>query len=178
MGVYLICSVCVEELSSPCGPIKRTIKHARARVSLVKNDLSQVIIRIKPADASQKSLGYKVTDPKFFTKFVHEGKSTICLPQSAVNIMLRNCPHHTLKLFLKNVKAQWTLSKNIKIKRSDLFRKNTSLSLLEEVNPIPSSAFVQSSTSFVKSGTPPHFTVSPISVRLLIFFRNYLLLVH
>lgn len=162
MGVHLICGVCIEELASPGGPVKRTLKHTKARLSLVKNDLSQVIIRIKPKNSSQKSIGYQVSDPRFFTKFVHEGKSTISLPTA--NIVLRDCPLDTLKLFLRNVKTQWTHSKNIKVKRADLYKKNTSLSLLEEVNPMNIGSPTQKAVDSLKMGTSPLFTVSPILV--------------
>ncbi|VDO01093.1 unnamed protein product [Rodentolepis nana] len=161
MGVHLICFVCVEELASPGGPVRRTLKYNKSRISLVIDDLSQVIIRIKPTNSSQKSIGYKVSDPRFFTKFVHEGKSTISLP--CANIILRDCPQDTLKLFLRNVKSQWMRSRNVKHKRADLCKKNTSLSLLEEVNPMNMSSPAQKTLSSVKMKTSPNFTVSPIS---------------
>ncbi|KAL5112305.1 ATP-dependent DNA helicase PIF1 [Taenia crassiceps] len=160
MGVHLNCGVYVEELLSACGPIRRTIKFEKARVSLVKSDNSELIIRIKPSTGSRKCLGYKVSNPKFFTRFVREGKSTISLKAVPVNIMLRNCPPDTLQLFLYNVKGLWNYLKSIKFKRS-VFGKDTSLSLLDEVLPIrngPASEGVSSP----KANPFPEPGVSPI----------------
>nr|CDS27835.1 ATP dependent DNA helicase PIF1 [Hymenolepis microstoma] len=54
-------------------------------------------------------------------------------------------------------------SRNVKHKRADLYKKNTSLSLLEEVNPVNMSFPGQKTPSSVKMETSPNFTVSPIS---------------
>ncbi|KAL5962021.1 ATP-dependent DNA helicase PIF1 [Taenia solium] len=64
---------------SACGPTCRTIKFEKAHVSLVKSDNSELLIRIKLANGPRKCLGYKVSNPKFFTRFMREGKSTISL---------------------------------------------------------------------------------------------------
>ncbi|VUZ57783.1 unnamed protein product, partial [Hymenolepis diminuta] len=65
----------------------------------------------------------------------------------------------------KNVKTHWTHSKNIKIERADLYKKNTSLSLLEEVNPMNIGSPTQKAVNSVKMRTSPIFTVSPILIK-------------
>ncbi|VDK36408.1 unnamed protein product [Taenia asiatica] len=163
MGVHLNCGVYIEELMSACGPICRTIKFEKAHVSLVKSDNSELLIRIKPANGSRKCLGYKVSNPKFFTRFMREGKSTISLKAVPVNIMLRNCPPDTLQVFLYNIKAQWTHLKSLDSKRS-VSEKETSLSLLDEVSPMrngpPSESFASP-----KAELFPRPELSPIHVK-------------
>lgn len=162
MGVHLNCGVYVEELLSACGPIRRTIKYEKARVSLVKSDNSGLIIRIKPSDGLRKCIGYKVSNPKLFTRFVREGKSTISLKSVPVNIMLRNCPPDTLQLFLYNVKVLCDRLKGHGVRRS-VFGKNTSLSLLDEVLPMRNGSASESVTS-PKANLFPEPGLSPINV--------------
>ena len=161
MGVHLECGVIVQELSPADNHVRRTFKYDKARVSLVRSERFEYFIRVKSVNGKSKSLGYKLLKPKFFTKFLREGKSTIALGGSFANIMLSDCPPDILLLFLRNVKSRLGQSKNKVPQSKDRFKRTTPLSLLEEVSHL------ESPRTNIFSGKSRSFTcinLSPILV--------------
>nr|CDS15528.1 ATP dependent DNA helicase PIF1 [Echinococcus granulosus] len=95
---------------------------------------------------------------------MREGKSTVFSRADPVNIMLRNCPPDALQLFLYNVKVLWNQLKNLKSRRSSVFKRDTSLSLLDEVLPVRNEPASESVT-MPKANSFPGPELSPIRTK-------------
>ncbi|CAH8510966.1 unnamed protein product [Schistosoma rodhaini] len=144
MTLSLRCSVVIEELASDKCTVKRRTALRESQISAVRDDLQQILIRITPMDNSgckkmvKKSMGYPVIELDLYKTFLSQGKATICLPVHSVRIMISNCPPDKLRFFLGTLRTKCKTQKNHILKRPvPPAAPPTSISLLEEVSPLP-----------------------------------------
>ncbi|CAH8293335.1 unnamed protein product, partial [Schistosoma turkestanicum] len=144
MSLSLCCSVVIEELASDKCTVKRRTAFRESQISAVRDDLQQILIRITPLNNSgckkmvKKSMGYPIIELDLYKNFLSQGKATICLPVHSVRIMINNCPPDKLRFFLGTLRTKVNAQKNQIPKRPVLpDAPPTSISLLEEISPLP-----------------------------------------
>ncbi|CAG5896921.1 unnamed protein product [Menidia menidia] len=98
-GAQIQCSVTVEHLTS-CGQASRRQVIRKASVILGRNEFQEIILRVHDGKVPQS---YPLKDFQLFTKFVGEGKCTVKLLPTNVQVLVSNCPPEQLKLFLKTL---------------------------------------------------------------------------
>ncbi|KAH8859754.1 ATP-dependent DNA helicase PIF1 [Schistosoma japonicum] len=144
MSLSVRCSVVIEELASDKCTVKRRIALRESQISAVRDDLQQILIRITPMDNSsckkmiKKSMGYPVIELDLYKSFLSQGKATICLPVHSVRLMISNCPPDKLRLFLGTLRTKFKAQRTNILKRLTVpDAPPTSVSLLEEISPLP-----------------------------------------
>ncbi|CAH8495058.1 unnamed protein product [Schistosoma mattheei] len=144
MTLSLRCSVVIEELAPDKCTVKRRTALRESQISAVRDDLQQILIRITPMNNSgckkmvKKSMGYPVIELDLYKNFLSQGKATICLPVHSVRIMISNCPPDKLRFFLGTLRTKLKTQKTHILKRPvPPDAPPTSISLLEEISPLP-----------------------------------------
>ncbi|CAH8495581.1 unnamed protein product [Heterobilharzia americana] len=144
MSLSVRCSVVIEELAADKCTVRRRIALRESEISAVRDDLQQILVRITPVDNSgckkmiTKSLGYPVIELDLYKNFLSQGKATICLPVHSVRIMISNCPPDKLRFFLGTLRTKFN-AQNTKLRKKPVVpdAPPTSLSLMEEISPLP-----------------------------------------
>lgn len=97
--VSIVCTVCVVQPSRTKDLLKQ------ATVSLARNEFRDVLLLVE-GKRSSKKFNLKHEDLVIHRKFAPQGKCTITIKSSRVQLFVSNAPPHNLVIFLKSLAAK------------------------------------------------------------------------